>query len=125
MNRFEIEGTKMTPSVVLDKVNGVFCIEGSSMPENPIQFYTPIVDWVKEYLKTPNSKTTFEFKIQYFNTSSSKIFLNLFELMESAATSGHEVFIKWYYSNDDEEMKEAGEELLELVSLPYGLIEME
>lgn len=122
MDKFEIEANKMTPRVILDKENGVFCIEGSSMPENPNALYRPVMDWFKSYFQNPNNKTVLEFKIQYFNTSSSKIFLELLELMESENSKGNEVFVKWHYAQDDEEMKEAGEELLELVSLPFSLV---
>ena len=123
MERLEIEPSKMTPKVILDKEQRIFCIEGNSMPENPTQFYNPILDWVKECIKDSKTKIVFDFKIQYFNTSSSKMFLCLLELMESAASKGVEISINWHFANGDDEMKEAGEELLELVSLPYALLE--
>ena len=120
MERYYSEGTKMTPEVILDSDKKVFSISGSSRPENPTHFYKPIFDWITEYIQNSNDKFIFQVKMNYFNTSSSKILLDLFELFESLAES-KEIHVIWYHQADDEEMQEAGEELLDLVEISHEI----
>jgi hypothetical protein len=117
--------TDMTPAIVLDKSEAIFSIKGSSRPENPNEYYQPVFEWFKDYFNQPNGKTILELQFDYFNTSTSKILLDLFELFENQSTNGIDVHVKWYYDNDDEEMMEAGEELLNLVEISYEVIGVE
>ena len=116
-------GSKMTPHIVFDKTQDKFSINGTSRPENPPEFYKPVFDWIKNYLNSPNDKTIIDVQFDYFNTSTSKILLDLFELFEKASLNGIDIHVNWFYKNDDEEMMEAGEELLNLVNLPYSVKE--
>ena len=123
MEKYYLEATKMPPEVVLDPQNKVFSISGSSRPENPMQFYKPIFDWITEYIENSNDRFTFEVKMSYFNTSTSKVLLDLFELFERLAEE-KDIHVIWYHESDDDEMQEAGEELLDLVELSYEIKEM-
>jgi hypothetical protein len=113
----------MTPQIILDVQNQTFSMTGNSRPENPMQFYKPMFDWLNAYIPTTSDKLVFEVKMDYFNTSTSKILLDLFELFEKLATS-KDIHVIWYYQSDDEEMQEAGEELLDLVELSYEIKEI-
>jgi len=42
-----IEKTRLTPDVHLDIEKGVFKIEGRSLPEDVMIFYSPILEWIK------------------------------------------------------------------------------
>jgi hypothetical protein len=123
MEKYYLEATKMTPEVVLDPQNKVFSISGSSRPENPMQFYKPIFDWITEYIENSSGRFTFEVKMSYFNTSTSKILLDLFELFERLAEE-KDIHVIWYHESDDDEMQEAGEELLDLVEISYEIKEI-
>ena len=52
-----IEGTAKTPNVKFDGGQGLIEVKGRSIPENSIEFYKPLVDWLEEYGKTPASLT--------------------------------------------------------------------
>ena len=123
MEKYYSEGTKMTPEVILDSEKKVFSISGSSRPENPMHFYKPIFDWITEYIENSNDKFIFQVKMNYFNTSSSKILLDLFELFERLAES-KDIHVIWYHQSDDQEMQEAGEELLDLVEISHEIREI-
>ncbi|MBI9068511.1 MAG: DUF1987 domain-containing protein [Salinivirgaceae bacterium] len=122
MNPLVIESSAETPEVILDKKTNTFIFKGKSLPENPISFYAPILDWLENYSNDPNSSTEVDFKMIYFNTSSSKILLDVMKKFEIIKKSGHEVFINWRYREDDEEMLEAGEIYSERVCIPFNLI---
>ncbi|MBS3769493.1 MAG: DUF1987 domain-containing protein [Bacteroidales bacterium] len=124
MESLSIEGTNKTPSVKLDPVSGVIEIKGRSIPENSIEFYRPIVEWLDEYAKNPNKKTTVNVQLEYFNTSSSKCILDIFKKLESLKKSRNEVIINWYYEEDDEDMLESGEDYESIIRIPFKMIEI-
>ena len=57
MEAITFEGTAKTPTVKFDAANGIFEIKGRSIPENSIEFYKPLVDWLDEYAKSPQDNT--------------------------------------------------------------------
>ena len=122
MNVIKIAGTDDTPNVHLDKENGILELSGRSLPEDVTMFYQQILDWVDEYAKNPNEKTVFNFKLEYFNTASSKVILDILLKFEEIVENGHDVVIKWFYNEDEEDMLEAGEEYADIVEVPFDYV---
>ena len=124
MESLSIEGTNKTPSVKMDPESGVIEIKGRSIPENSIEFYRPIVEWLDEYAKNPKKTTTVNVQLEYFNTSSSKCILDIFKKLESLKKARNEVVINWYYEEDDEDMLESGEDYESIIRVPFKMIEI-
>jgi hypothetical protein len=124
MESIFIEGTLKTPTVKFDGKTGVVEIKGRSIPENSIEFYKPLVDWLEEYAKKPLEKTQVNVQLEYFNTSSSKCILDVFKKLEAIHKSKHNVVINWYYEEDDEDMLEAGEDYESIIRVPFKMIEI-
>jgi Domain of unknown function (DUF1987). len=122
MEVIKIKGTDDTPTVTLDAANGIFEISGRSLPEDVAAFYNPLIEWLDAYSQSPNAKTVFDFKLAYFNTASSKMILDILMKLEDLQNNGHEVLAKWYYDEDDEDMKEAGEEYADIVDVTFEQI---
>ena len=118
---FHLEETGDTPEVTLDPENNVFKLSGRSLPENSADFYQPILEWIDTYSQSPNAKTQLEINIFYFNTSSSKMVMDIFFKMEDLKNAGHDVEIIWYCDDDDDDMVEMGEEFGELVEVPVTI----
>jgi hypothetical protein len=57
-----------------------------------------------------------QFKLKYFNSSSAKVLLDLFMAIETAAERGNKLTIEWHYAEDDDNMRELGEEFSEELS---------
>ncbi len=124
MAKLDIESTEDTPRVLFDAEGNVFEISGRSLPEDAPSFYGPILDWLDEYYGgTPLPTTTFDFKLEYFNTASSKLILDVLMKLEEHHTAGNDSLIRWHYDEDDEDMQEAGEEFADLVEVPFEHIE--
>lgn len=121
MEALKIQATDETPSVILDPENNVFEFSGKSLPEDVTSFYSPVLNWLDEYCKTPKPKSRFDFKLVYFNTASSKLILDILFKLENIHQSGTEVMIRWHYEEEDEDMKEAGQEYCDLVEVPFVL----
>lgn len=117
-----INKTDDTPSINFDKAAGKFEISGKSLPEDVSTFYAPVFAWISEYSKSPNADSVFVFKMVYFNTASSKILLDILLRLEEMLNDGKKVTIEWHFENDDEDMKEAGEEYSEITELPFKFI---
>jgi hypothetical protein len=122
MDVIKITGTDDTPSVHLDKDKGILELSGRSLPEDVTMFYQQILDWIDAYVKAPNDKTEFNFKLEYFNTASSKVILDILLKFEDIVENGKSVVIKWFYNEDEEDMLEAGEEYADIVSVPFEYI---
>jgi hypothetical protein len=125
MESISIAGTPKTPTVNFDAASGKVEIKGRSIPENSIEFYKPLVDWLEAYLSTPAKLTEVNIQLEYFNTSSSKCILDVFKKLEAIYKSGNEVIINWHYEEDDEDMLEAGEDYQSIIKIPFKMIELE
>jgi hypothetical protein len=125
MDNINLEGTPKTPTVNFDANQGTLELRGRSIPENSVEFYKPINAWIEEYAKSPKEITTFDVKLEYFNTSSSKCILDVFKLLEGINGNGTEVKVNWYFEEDDEDMEEAGEDYQAIIPLPFKMIEVE
>jgi len=125
MEVINIKGTEDTPNVILDKENDKFEISGRSLPEDVNMFFEPIMDWIDEYSEEPLDKTVFDFKLEYFNTASSKVILDILLKFEEIVENGKDVLVKWHYHEDEEDMLEAGEEYADIVEIPFEYIILE
>jgi hypothetical protein len=125
MDSISIEGTPKTPNVNFDHDKGSLLLKGRSIPENSVEFYKPLVNWLGEYSGKPKAKTVCEIQLEYFNTSSSKCLLDLFKKMEAMNKEGNEIIINWYYEEDDEDMLEAGEDYQSIIDVPFKMIELQ
>jgi len=119
-----IEGRPKTPSIKFDTRDGVFEIKGRSIPENSVEFYKPLNEWLDQYMQTPLDKTVVNIRLEYFNTSSSKCILDVFKRLEAIHRSKHDVVINWFYEEDDEDMLEAGEDYDSIIKVPFKMIEI-
>jgi hypothetical protein len=125
MEPISIEGTPKTPTVKMDAEQGLAEIKGRSIPENSIDFYKPIIEWLEEYSSVAKDLTTVNVQLEYFNTSSSKCILDVFKKLEAIHKQPkNEVIINWYYEEDDEDMLEAGEDYESIIRVPFKMIEI-
>ena len=112
MENLNIDETKYTPKINLD-TNGTINLVGKSYPENTFEFYQSMMSWVKEYFDTSAADiTTVNMEITYFNSSSSKLFFDFFDLLEEN-NDDNTIKINWIYDEENESAEEAGEDFIE------------
>jgi Leucine-rich repeat (LRR) protein len=104
-----------SPFILLDAVNGVFQMKGNSIMEEAVVFYEPTLDWWTQYQQVAHQVTRFHVDLHYWNTSSSKLLLDVFSRLEHIAGA----VIVWHLDLDDEELEETGYEFAELVKVPF------
>jgi hypothetical protein len=114
MDNLIIEKTISTPYINFNYNMRKLIISGESFPENAIKFYEQVINWIKEYLgKTDKEETEVDFEIIYFNSSTSKIFMMIFNLLDEEVEKGKNISINWIASEDNETAIECGEEFKE------------
>ena len=127
MESLFVESTKSSPYIHFDPQLHVLEIKGESYPENAAKFYAPMFAWLEEYLASVDNDQIIEvnMEIVYFNSSSSKVFMNFFELLQDAAVAGKNVVVNWRCHEDNETAIECGEEFMEdLENLTFNIIEI-
>ncbi|MBI3500996.1 MAG: DUF1987 domain-containing protein [Bacteroidetes bacterium] len=108
-----------TLEICLNAETGTFSFIGRSYPENSILFFKPVNEWIEKYIQTPASKTICTFKIEYMNSASRKCLMEIFKLLEPLHKTTRSVTVHWNFEQDDDAMKETGEEYSNLFKLNF------
>jgi len=117
--------TFFTPYVNLNAETGICEMSGESYLEDTNVFYQPIYQWLQEYAREIKKPLRFNFRLTYFNTSSSKSLLDLLRIIRIYEEEGGEVEVNWYYADDDDDMREEAEDFMIDTELQMNLISYE
>jgi SiaC family regulatory phosphoprotein len=111
MQDLKIAATDRSPELDFDFENHRLRLKGESYPEDAAAFYGPVFEALDDYLAgLDNGACTFSFELIYFNSSSAKAIMSIMEKLDDAAAAGASVTINWYYDEEDDTMKDLGEE---------------
>ena len=114
MENVKTPATERSPELEFDFAANKFAIRGESYPENVNDFYGDVIGNLEEHFGAQdNAEIQFDFELIYFNSSSAKILMTLFDLLDAAADAGNKVTINWHFAEDDDNMEELGEEFAE------------
>jgi len=113
-----ISATDDTPAVVLDNIKNIFEITGRSLPENAVKFYNPIIEWITVYICSPNIDNEIRFNLDYYNSSSARLIVKFLIEFEKLLNTKYSVRVIWTYRENDEVMKERGEEIKNVIKIP-------
>ncbi len=120
MQHIEIEPTYKSPRVIFNPQKGSFLIQGKSILVNVEEFYRPLLNWMDDFVANPPIQTIeFTFDIEYFNLASSKRFLFFLMKVNEMKEQGVLVNVNWNYLSNDKYALEMGEDLSQMLSLPF------
>ena len=117
----DIKETPETPTISLDATNGNLLIAGRSIIENSHQFYKPLITELSKCVKAPLAKMEIDFKLEYFNTNSSKSILDVLKVLQEINSRSNNVVINWYYEEGDEDVLEIGEDFSSIINFPFNI----
>ena len=120
--KIEIEATKSTPSVFIDFSRGLFEFKGRSIPEDPREFYDPILKTIEVYGEQAQEVTLVNIALNYFNTSSSKYILRLLASFSNLNKRVSKVKVNWYYDTSDEDLLETANDIESSCGLKFSYI---
>jgi hypothetical protein len=119
MKELKIAATKNSPEISLSP-DGVIKFKGRSIHENSINFFKPIEEWVNEYVKDPADVTCIEVALEYLNSASAKIIINLLQKISYVQLKNKKFVINWYYEEGDEDILERGEYFSSVLKIPFN-----
>ncbi|SRR5690606_33724727 len=119
MEKLSIEATALTPSISFDSLTGRMEIQGRSIPDNPDDFWMPVLNWFESYVIAPSQSTLVSINLEYFNISSSKRILFLLYKLNELVDKGCDVKVEWNYRKEDEDMFEVGQDYAYMVKVPF------
>ena len=118
MNLIYKEPAFRTPEVKFDPENNYFIIKGRSLPEDANIFYDPFKRWLKNYFTGKVDDCDFILQVDYFNSSSSRIILEMIYIIRDSINEGNNINIIWRYEEHDDEMMAVGEEIQAMIEVP-------
>jgi hypothetical protein len=111
MDIMKIASTERSPEIDFDFGKNLFFLRGESYPEDVNEFYGPIMEKLENHFQGLDGQDiTFTFELIYFNSSTAKILMALFDMFDETCEAGNKVKIVWCYEEDDDNMLELGEE---------------
>jgi hypothetical protein len=124
MENLVIAATERSPQVDFDFAAGTLALSGESYPEDASAVFGPIFAALEKFLaQAEGRKLRFDFHLIYFNSSSAKALMNMFQLLDKAAERGVGIVVNWHFAPDDETMQEFGEDFSEdLEHVTFNLV---
>jgi len=117
-----VEATDDTPKLILDPHKQTILIEGSSFPEDAVEFYSYVIKWFIE--NTENIEGSFKciFDYSILSSASNKMVFEILLKLEKLKKAGREVLVEWHYSSFDEDMYDEGKSFKDTISIPFKII---
>ena len=130
MENLYIEATEFSPKIVFDIKNRKFELVGISRPEDVVAFYESIIykteSYVESILNEENNLEDFVFNLRfdldYMNSASSKYILQILDYFKKLYVKGAKIIVEWYYEDIDDQIFEDGEDLSDVIKIPFKLI---
>ncbi|MEE4197246.1 MAG: DUF1987 domain-containing protein [Bacteroidales bacterium] len=133
MKILNIAATNKSPRIFFDPAKKLFEIKGNSRPENVRDFFYPILETLRNYFDSAaedqqlisgseEKPFTFNFKLDYFNSSSAKFISDILVIVKDYSEKGICFKVYWYFEDGDDDMKEVGEDFSDMISFPFNYI---
>lgn len=116
-----IEATRTTLGVEFFYSKGLLRLSGDSFPENAADFFQPLLQWVKDYVGAAHEQTKVEFRVKYFNTSSSRYIFQIMEILHGFEGQGNPVQVVWISHGQDDDMLDTWRELMDELEMAYAV----
>jgi hypothetical protein len=101
---------------------GSIKIKGRSIHENVAEFFEPVEIWIEAYIQDPADLTSVDVMLEYFNSASARVFINLFQAITQVSLKNKKFVFNWYYEDGDEDILERGEYFASVLNVPVNFI---
>ncbi len=103
--------------------DGVIDILGRSIQDYPNQKFERLINAFLHYSMSPLKTTEINIRLEYINSSTNRLLMNLLIIAESIKEKGFQVTVNWYYDIHDELMLDQGNIFKSLINVPFIFIE--
>ncbi len=122
MKSIHIKKTYRTPELILDVDKGLIEINGKSVLENHAEFFAAFLKTLDEYVKSPNEKTIVNFNIDYLDSRSSKVFIQILKKIDTIFKNKKSIVLNWYLLDEDKDFEEMIKEYQAVLNVPINMI---
>jgi hypothetical protein len=116
------EATVDTPLLSVNFSEGVIVFEGVSKSPSTFKFFQPLLDTLRQHQPTQQSYHLV-FRLQQFNTATARCIFLVLKEIKQWKRNGVSVKISWQADPEDGDMIEVGQNLQDLVDLPFTFSE--
>jgi hypothetical protein len=125
------DASAYTPALNFSPALKIFELKGVSLPENVIEFYTPVLGWLDKFeneciepaVKNNSGLHRLVFRLSYYNSGTIRYLIAILNKIKRFIEKGLKVSVEWHYEKEDEHLLDSGKELSELTELPFNYIE--
>jgi len=115
--------TSSTPYILVDEEKKYIQIKGESYGEHIIEHYTDLNEWLEDSFNEVCDGFTFDCEMSYFNSSTSKLLMDILLLIDDCAADGNSITVNWICEDGNDIIIECGEDYDdELEHLTFNLI---
>jgi SiaC family regulatory phosphoprotein len=126
MDTFYKPATDDTPEIIFNPIEGKYLIKGISIPEDAPAFYKPSLEWIHHFQQSNEKEISLDIFLNYYNTGSLKSLVDILKaFVKLKKEFDKDLIINWYYEAYDDDMKDKGKELSEIVDYDFNLKEEE
>tara|TARA_B100000809_G_scaffold84309_2_gene82749 strand:+ start:6373 stop:6759 length:387 start_codon:yes stop_codon:yes gene_type:complete len=113
------------PSINFDPNSGMLKIIGRSIPEDPVNFYQPLENWISDFIDTKPETLTLFIYLDYLNTHSTECVLILIKKIDIFYKDNKtNVKVVWNFDEDDEDLEDLGDEFASIIKVPFEYIKI-
>jgi hypothetical protein len=113
MEDLYIRASNDSPEVDFKYTFNQLTISGEAYPEDAGRFFYPIIMGLVDFLKVNTKPINFNFKLTYFNSASTKMLFNIFQLLNEHSAHQQTVTLNWIYDEEDDTIKDFGDDIAE------------
>ena len=87
-----------------------------------LNFFSPLIEWIENYLGTNPELLELDLKLEYFNTASSRQIIEIITILTENQNDVKTQF-NWFYRDFDEDMLHIGKEYSNLIDTEFNFFE--
>lgn len=110
----EVEQTEYTPKIILNPDLSQIKISGNSRPISTTSYFEPIFEWIENYGKYGEKYLNLYLQFYSMNTYTMRFLLKMIRILNHYSMDKKSINIVWVYDEEDEDLKEFGEQLRNL-----------
>jgi hypothetical protein len=123
MEKLHVHHTKTTPSIVFDADKAEFKITGRSIPADATIFYSPADKWAEKFTAVFEGDTiSIDIMLDHLNTGSVRSILTILTRFIRMKARGKTINVNWHYEQEDEDIRDKGEEMSLILEHPFNYI---
>ena len=116
-----IKQTPHSPEIIIDPEKKIFKISGRSLPEEVMDVYHSVLDWVdKNGAQVVTENYNVSINLFYFNSPTARVLHKILKKLDSEYSNQPDFSVNWHYENEED--LEDAQDLLDEIKIPVNYI---